>query len=301
MNFDAVTIMALVDELNRTLAGGRIQDTVEIDEDSFGLEIYAHQQRHYLLISAHQQYARVLLSDEKLRRGAPKPSPLGLLLRRYVEGARVEEVRQPVWERVVILDIDGPEGVLELIVEPMERRANILLVRDDGTIVECVRRVGEQDNRVRISLPGKPYEPPPPQKLKRDPYLLTANLLGEMLDNQPGERARKVLTDRLLGFSPQVAKEAVFRATGGINTKAADTSARTLFGVIGELFGAFKAHEWQPGVVIDDGTASAYAVYRVTFVPGGRRPPASAARSNGITGRWSVKMPMTRQKSRCRT
>ena len=101
MNFDAITIMALVDELNKTLAGGRIQDTVQIDDDSFGLEVYVSQQRHYLLISAHQQYARVLLAGEKLRRGVQKPSPLGLLLRRYAESARIEEVRQPAWERVV--------------------------------------------------------------------------------------------------------------------------------------------------------------------------------------------------------
>jgi predicted ribosome quality control (RQC) complex YloA/Tae2 family protein len=268
MNFDAVTIMALVDELNQTLSGGRIQDSVQIDDDSFGLEVYANQQRHYLLISAHQQYARILLAGEKLRRGVQKPSPLGLLLRRYAEGARVEGIRQPDWERVVILDLDGPEGVFEMIVEPMERRANILLVRDDGVIVECVRRVGPQDNRVRISLPGKPYAPPPPQKLKRDPYTLTLGLLGEMLDNQPGERTRQILTGRLLGTSPQVAKEAVFRATGAINTKAADTSARVLFDVIQDLFGAFRAHEWQPGVVIEGEMVRAYAVYRVTFMDG---------------------------------
>jgi predicted ribosome quality control (RQC) complex YloA/Tae2 family protein len=276
MNFDAVTIMALVDELNQTLTGGRIQDSVQIDEESFGLEVYANQQRHYLLVSAHQQYARVLLAQDKLRRGVQKPSPLGLLLRRYAESARIEEVRQPAWERVVIIDIDGPEGVFELVIEPMERRANILLVRDDSTIVECVRRVGPQDNRVRISLPGKPYDPPPPQRLKRDPYMLTPNLLGEMLDNQPGERTRQVLTDHLLGFSPQIAKEVVFRATGEINTKAADTSARTLFNVIQDLLGAFKAHDWQPGVVIEGGVTSAFAVYPITFMEGWR-PAASVS------------------------
>jgi predicted ribosome quality control (RQC) complex YloA/Tae2 family protein len=268
MNFDAITIMALVDELNKALLGGRIQDTVQIDEDSFGLEVYANQERHYLLISAHQQYARVLLAGEKLRRGVQKPSPLGLLLRRYAEGARIEEVRQPLWERVVILDIDGPEGVFELVIEPMERRANILLVRDDGVIVDCVRRVGPQDNRVRISLPGKSYDPPPPQRLKRDPYSLTPTLLGDLLDKQPGERARRVLTDHLLGFSPQIAKEVVFRATGQINTKAADTSARALFDVIQDFFGTFRMHKWQPGVVIEEGVVSAFAVYPITFMDG---------------------------------
>ncbi|MBN2303165.1 MAG: NFACT family protein [Anaerolineae bacterium] len=272
MNFDAVTIMALVDELNTTLSGGRVQDSVQVDQETLGLEIYANHQRHYLLMSAHQQFARVLLSEEKLRRGIPQPSPLGLLLRRYVEGARIDGVHQPAWERVIILDIDGPEGVFELVIEPMERRANILLLRADGTIADCIRRVGPQDNRVRISLPGQPYDPPPPQKLKRDPYALTADRLGEWLDNQPGERARQILTGKLLGFSPQIAKEVVFRATGAINTKAADTSARVLFSVIEDLFGAFRAREWEPGVSVQasdqDGEVSAYSAYPLTHLDG---------------------------------
>jgi predicted ribosome quality control (RQC) complex YloA/Tae2 family protein len=177
MNFDAITIMALVDELNETLAGGRIQDSVQIDDESFGLEVYANHQRHYLLVSAHQQLGRVHLAEEKLRRGVQKPSPLGLLLRRYTEGARIDSVSQPAWERVIIFDIDGPEGVFELIAEPMERRANILLVQDDGKIMDCIRRVGSQDNRVRISLPGQPYNPPPPQNW-REPGTLTLTLLS---------------------------------------------------------------------------------------------------------------------------
>lgn len=271
MNFDAITIMALVNELNPMLAGGRIQDSVQIDEDSFGLEIYANHLRHYLILSAHQQLARVYLAGEKLRRGVQTPSPLGLLLRRYAEGARIEEVRQPAWERMIILDLDGPEGVFELIVEPMERRANILLVRDDQTIVDCVRRVGPQDNRLRVSLPGHPYTPPPPQKLKRDPHTLTLTLLGDMLDAEPGERAREVLTRHLLGFSPQIAKEAVFRAAGGINARAGDTSARLLLGVVNDLFGAFAAGRWQPGIVVEGDLVSAYAVYPVTFMAGWTR------------------------------
>ncbi len=271
MNFDAITIMALVDELNGTLAGGRIQDSVQIDDESFGLEVYANHRRHYVLMSAHQQFARVHLAEEKLRRGVHKPSPLGLLLRRYTEGARIDSVSQPAWERVVIFDIDGPEGVFELIIEPMERRANILLVRDDGKIMDCIRRVGSQDNRVRISLPGQLYNPPPPQKLKRDPGSLTLTLLGDLLDNEPGERARQVLTQHLLGFSPQVAKECVYRATGSINTRAADIGARTLLNVIEDLFGAFQANTWEPGIVIEEGMVSAFSVYPITFMPGWER------------------------------
>ncbi len=268
MNFDAITMMALVDELDATIVGGRVQDTVQIDEHSFGMEIYAHRQRHYVLMGADQHYPRVLLAGDKLRRGVQKPSPVGLLLRRYAEGARLEHVVQPPWERILTFRFDGPEGVVDLVIEPMARRANILLVRDDGVIMDCVRRIGPQENRYRTSLPGKPYTPPPPQKLKRDPATLTLTLLGDMLDAEPGARARQVLTKRLLGVSPQVAKELVFRATGAINTLAADTSARTLFGIIRAFFDTIVARDWQPGVVQEGDDVQAFAVYPVTFLPG---------------------------------
>jgi predicted ribosome quality control (RQC) complex YloA/Tae2 family protein len=268
MYFDAITIMALVDELNATVAGGRIQDSVEIDANTISLEVYAHRQRRYVLISADQQYARVHLASEKPRRGVQKPSPLGLLLRRYAEGAHLAGVRQPAWERVVILDIEGPAGVHELIIEPMERRANILLVRDDGIILDCIRRVGPEENRVRVSLPGHPYDPPPPQKLKRVPATLTLTLLGDMLDNDPGNKTRQTLTRKLLGISPQVAKELVYRATGAFNTKAADTSPRALLSVLDDFFARIKARDWEPGVVLDDDAVQVYAVYPVTYLDG---------------------------------
>ena len=266
MNFDAVTIMALLDELRDTLQGGRVQDSVQIDAATFGLEIYAQRRRHYLLLSADQRWPRVHLSTQKLRRGVPKPSPLGLLLRRYVEGARIERITQPPWERVLTFELDGPEGVLSLVCEPMERRANVLLVRDDGVIVDCARRVGATENRVRQSLPGHPYVPPPPQKFKRDPFTLTRTLLADMLDNAPTERTRQILTRRLLGFSPQLAKEITYRATGRTNTKAEDTRAGALFEVIEEFLARVKAHAWQPGVVPEtDGRVVAFSVYPLTY------------------------------------
>ncbi len=277
MNFDAVTMMALVDELRDTLRGGRVQDSVQIDAATFGLEVYAARQRHYLLLSADQRWPRLYLSSQKLRRGVPTPSPLGLLLRRYVEGARIERIAQPLWERVLTLELDGPEGVFSLICEPMERRANVLLVRDDGVIVDCARRVGAAENRVRQSLPGRPYVPPPPQKLKRDPFTLTPSLLADMLDGAPGERTRQLLTRRLLGFSPQLAKEITYRATGGVNTKAADTRARALFEAIQEFLGRVEAHAWQAGVVVgESGLVEAFSVYPLTYL-GGWQPVASVS------------------------
>src|SRR5258706_15962098 len=156
MNFDVFTTSAVVDELVEKIQGGRIQDTLEIGEHALGFEIYAHQVRHYLMVSAHPTEARLHLVPDRLRRGVETPSPLGLMLRRYVEGGWLKAIYQPAWERIVHLVFEGAEGDLTMIVEPMERRSNILLVRD-GRIMDCLLRVGPDENRVRSSLPGYDY------------------------------------------------------------------------------------------------------------------------------------------------
>ena len=117
MNYDVFTTAAVVDELTQILQDGRVQDSLEIGDSAIGFEIYANHLRHYLLISAHPQEARVQLVTDRLRRGVEQPSPLGLMLRRYVESGRLVSIQQPAWERVIQFEFDGPEGPLMLIAQ----------------------------------------------------------------------------------------------------------------------------------------------------------------------------------------
>lgn len=269
MNFDVFTIAAVAYELERTLSSGRVQDTLELGNEALGLEIYAGHARHYLLISAHPQDARIHIVPDRVRRGVENPSPLGLMLRRDIEGARFVGVRQPAWERILHLDFEGPAGALTLVVEPMERRSNILLVRD-GIILECIRRVGPDENRVRVSLPGHPYIPPPPQALKRPPTSLTVGLVADLLESEPNKPAWRRLTDKLLGFSPMLAREAIYRASGRADSQAADVGARALMAEIEGLMGVLANRQFTPGVAESDGQVTAFAAYEITYLPGFR-------------------------------
>ncbi len=273
MNFDVFTIAAVVDELNDSLATGKIQDCLEIGQDAIGFEIYSGHRRNYLLISADSQAARLHLVDDKLRRGVETPSPLGLLLRRNVENARIDSFHQPPYERVVEVKIVGAEGAFSLIIEPMDRRSNILLVQD-GLIMDCMRRIGPHDNRVRLSLPGHAYVPPPPQSSKIPPEDVTVEKLTAWLQNEANIATRpawRILTETVLGYSPMLAKETIYRAAGSFDAQATKVEAGDLFAVIDELRTAFAAHQWQPGVAGADGLIMAYAVYEVTYIPGWRR------------------------------
>lgn len=275
MYLDALTLSALVDEFLDTLAGGRIQDTLSVDETGLGLEIYSYadHERRYLYLSADRLQPRVHLVEDKLRRGLNTPKQIALLLRRYAEGGIVAHVSQPAWERVIIFDIEGPEGAVELIVEPMERRSNIILVQN-GIIIDSMRRVGPEDNRYRLTLPAHEYVPPPPQTNKHNPFLLTLPDLQAIFKAEttgagdPKRKAFQTLSGALLGFSPLLAKEVIFRAQGETNIRTRDADVPAIFDAMQAMLLPLKNRDWEPGVVEADGRIEAFSVYPITHMEG---------------------------------
>lgn len=266
MNFDVFTIAALVDELRTKLVNGRVQDSLELGAEAIGFEIFAGR-RYYLLLSADPQAARVNIMPERVRRGVEQPSPLGLMLRRYVEGGRLVAVNQPEWERVIHIEFEGPESALTLVAEIMDRRSNLLLLRD-GVIMDCMRRVGANENRVRVSLPGQPYVPPPPQTNKHPPRDLPAGFLVDLFKREADKQAWKLLTDALLGFSPMLAKELIYRTAGDIKAKAGQIDPHMLETVFDELLTPLLNSQFEPGITEVDGAVTSFSAYEVTHLPG---------------------------------
>jgi len=263
---DALTMAAVADELRTELVGGRIQQILAVDQWMIGLEVYAHPQRHYLLLSARpEEGGRIHLTQEKLRRGLESPTPLVLRLRKGAEGGHLTEVRQPLHERMLLLNIAGPAGPLVLIAEVMGRLSNIVLIEEDGTILECARHVRAAQNRHRVLLPGYPYAPPPPQQ-KADPTTLTPAHLSKLLAAADAEQPlwRKLVAS-LRGISPLLAREAVYRTTGDTESMTAD--AQALLDPLNELLRLPETRAWQPTIGLRDGSISAYAPYPLLQYP----------------------------------
>jgi predicted ribosome quality control (RQC) complex YloA/Tae2 family protein len=269
MYLDAFTLSALVDEFLDVLVGGRIQDVLDVDANALGLEIYASRERRYLYLSADTLRPRVHLVPDKLRRGLVKPTQLGLLFRRYIEGGIVQHVSQPAWERIIQFDVQGPEGEVAIVIEPMERRSNILLLQN-AVILDCMRRVGPEENRYRLSLPAHEYKLPPAQVGKHDPTRLQ---LEDMLsifaqNDDPKKKTQQVLSARILGVSPLLAKEITFRAGVDVTQKAGDAEPERLFTAACELFDLLRQRRWQPGVAEGEGGVEAFSVYPLRHVAG---------------------------------
>jgi predicted ribosome quality control (RQC) complex YloA/Tae2 family protein len=270
MYLDALTIASLVDEFMDELVGGRVQDVLDVDHTGYGFEIYSNRKRRYLYASADRQMPRVHLVGDKLRRGLYQPKQLGLLLRRYVEGALLTHVSQPQWERILYLDFEHPvEGESRLIIEPMERRANILLVRN-GIIQDCVHRVSADENSFRQSLPNYTYQMPPPLQDRLNPYELSLADVESILVSEENEKLARHLPKKLLGFSPLMGREIAYRVTGEADAKLNHVSPERLLETLQDFFEPLKRREWDVGVAGAD-DVEAYAVYPLKHLPNWRR------------------------------
>lgn len=294
MYFDAITLAAITDELRATVLAGRVQRVLRPTALSIALEIYNHGQRHHLLLSAHPQFARAHLLHARPSRGVEGESPLLLLLRKYVLGGRIIDVEQPDLERVLLLSIvkgpqarnsgdpeldepdDEPDENLrcELVLEAMERRSNIILVGDDNIIKESVRHVTPIMSR-RPVQPREPYELPPRQD-KLSPRRVTPEGLQALAAKTSETDFARALVSAYAGLSPQIAREALFRAVGSV--KAAPT-ADMPFAALASAIGTLLDGPWQPSLARDDaGGPLAYAPYTLAqFATVEPQPSTSAA------------------------
>ncbi len=266
MYFDSLTVAAVADELRHKLLNGRVQRVVQVDRHSLGLEIFAGE-RFQLLATAEPQHPRIYLTDFQVRRGVETVAPLLLLARKHLDGARLAGVEQPPFERLLRLEFSGAEGEATLLVELIERRANLILMQGNQ-ILEAVQRVGPEMNRYRTVLPGRPYIPPPPQP-KLDPTDLTELRLRQMLSEaEPDRLVWRVLVANVAGVSPLFARELVFRAKGDAQATVHTCGRMTpLLEAFEEALLPYWEHDWQPGVIVEpDGRVSAFAPYPLTHL-----------------------------------
>ena len=279
MHFDALTLASVADELAENLTGGRVQQVVLPDAHSVGMEIYAQRQRRYLFASAQPNLGRIHLTSQKLRRGVQQETPLLLLLRKYVRDSILDAIVQPdPTERILHLHFDHPGyGVTKLVIEPMGRLSNVLLVNTNGNILDCVNRVRPSENALRVLMPGRPYVPPPPQ-----------DRLPPLDDGRDGyyeELARlflgvgklwKVVAQGIAGASPTVGREVAWRVAGDVDAPAAGVDVIAVAHVLQELWSSVKSGEWAPGGWLEEGQGAGqdgdktvgYSAYPSHFRPG---------------------------------
>ncbi|MBI3974735.1 MAG: NFACT family protein [Chloroflexi bacterium] len=289
MNVDAITLAAICDELRATVLGGRMQHVHHPDELGLALELYAAGERRWIYCSAHPQRARLHLVEAKPPRTSDAVSPLLLLLRKYVDGAWLEDVLQPPLERIVHLRFRKrmPEGVFaetEFVVEAMGRQSNLILLDADGSILDAAKRITPAMSRVRTVLPQLRYEPPPPPN-KLDPRTLDGRRLAASAGERHEQPAAEVLVREVNACSPLLAREAVVSAGYAPDVRADAVSWERIAAAIRRYWEAAARHDWTPTGAFEGERLVAYAPYALRSFTGVRPVPSISAAVDAWYGR----------------
>ncbi|MCM2533470.1 NFACT family protein [Neobacillus pocheonensis] len=231
MSFDGLFTKAMVDELSRSLKGGRINKVHQPYKNEVILTIRANGVNQKLLLSAHPSYARVQLTNEAYDNPS-EPPMFCMLLRKHIEGYILEDIYQVEADRMIIFEIKGRNEIgdisyKQLIIEIMGRHSNIVLVdKTRNVILDSVKHVSFAVNSHRAILPGQPYINPPEQN-KQNPFQAAEEDVLKKIDFNSGKLDRQIV-EHFAGISPLFAKEVLFQSGLANRTSVPKTFIRMI-------------------------------------------------------------------------
>lgn len=161
---DGLTLARSVAEI-QCLAGGKVEKIQQPEKDELLFVVHSCGKNERLLISASPENCRIQLTEA--RPASPVDAPIFLmLLRKYLLNARINSIRQPNSDRVVVVEFEALNELRDctcffLHCEIMGKHSNIILVDGNGRIVDAVRRVSPSMSSVRLILPKLEYSAPP--------------------------------------------------------------------------------------------------------------------------------------------
>ena len=168
MAFDGIVTRAMVRELQDRILLGKIEKVYQPEADELVFHIHTKNGNVKLLASAGSAHARLCFITENPV-NPPAPLAFCMLLRKHLQGGRITEITQKDSERIIEISLEtlnelGFTMSKKLIFEIMGKHSNIVLVDiASGKIIDSIKRVSFDVNRVRQILPGMIYQYPPAQ------------------------------------------------------------------------------------------------------------------------------------------
>lgn len=168
MAFDGIAIHAITQELNKILSGSKLEKVYQPENDELVFHIHSKTGNFKLYLSCNSGSARINLITESIP-NPPSPMNFCMLLRKHIQGGRITNITQKECERIIEIPFETTNELgfyvsKKLIIEIMGKHSNIILIDvENNKIIDSIKRISIDVNRIRQILPGKIYEYPPAQ------------------------------------------------------------------------------------------------------------------------------------------
>ena len=258
MALDGITLSMLKNELTKNLVGARVDKIHQPSQEELIMSFRCGGESKTLLISASASAPRVHFTEAPVDN--PKSPPMFcMLMRKYISGAKLIGIEQFGLERILHFSFStynefGDPVVLKLAVETMGRHSNIILIGNDGKIIDSIKRVTADMSSVRQVMPGMAYVFPPSQDKMNTLDLDYMEFIARLRAGR-NVPLTKALMEVLDGVSPIVCREFSDYATKGNDTVArelSDSECEDLVYVIDKTASAIKSGEGKPYIIEGD-------------------------------------------------
>lgn len=175
INIDSLSIKAFLAENLEYFIGARAQKIQQPNrrELIFHLRNQGESRKFYININPSFYHICFMSKENEIKRNIeiPKaPAMFCMLLRKYLEGARITAVEQPDYERILEIYFEYYDALNEkiqlcLAIELMGKHSNVILYNfDTNVIIGCAHNVGSEKSKERELAGLLPYIYPPKQK-----------------------------------------------------------------------------------------------------------------------------------------
>ena len=191
MAFDAGMLACMIAEVKSVALGARIERVFQPERDEIVLQMRSLEGGKRLLINAGSSNPRFGFTNEQ-KENPQSPPMLCMLLRKHLQGAKLSDIHQEGFERVVTLEFEtrdemGFDCHRYLVCEIMGKHSNLRLLNDDRRVMAVLHPVDFSTSALRQVLPGMTYERPPPQE-KINPLDITQEEFWEAWKQAAPER-----------------------------------------------------------------------------------------------------------------
>ena len=251
MPLDGIVLSNIATELENTILNLRIDKIHQPERD----EIMILMRSNKLLLSANPSSPRVALVESGSEN--PMQAPLFcMVLRKYLAGGRVVGISQPHFERMLEISVEsvnemGDLSTKRLIVEIMGKHSNIILVDENGVIVDAAKRISLDKSSLRQVLPGQVYNLPPSQD-KIDPRLADKSSFMTKMESIGSATAQAAIYKSYNGISPLAASEICERAKINPSDFIETINVESLYESFEKTFADIKAHKYAPKIYMDE-------------------------------------------------
>ena len=268
MAFDAGMLACTLSEIRRVALGARIEKVYQPEKDEIVLQMRSFEGGKRLLINAGSNNPRINFSE--IQKENPQNPPMFcVLLRKYLQGAKLASIEQEDFDRIAYLGFDtrdemGFECRRYLIVELMGKYSNLIFADGNKKIISALRTSDFSFDSVRQLISGVTYTPPSSMG-KINPKSVSESEFLSILSSAPADKpADKWIVSTFMGIAPVVAREITLSATKRTDTLIENCEPNSLWSEFSKVAEIIREESFSPTLVLDGEKCVEYSFINIT-------------------------------------